>query len=218
MGREVVMSERGFGISTKRWAHFVCVGTSFIVFLTAAARSESTDNISVVRELAGQVGQIVGKAMACAPIQPMAVGIVNRVHEVIQDLGGTDTDRAYLTQLFDGVVSTARVATSSERVDCGAVAREIADLEQSVFNAPPKTAAAPSPSEAAPSQPSAGAKVNAPSRFETGTIRIGLPAQGAVSVVRGVSDTEIRFGIVAPFSGVAQALGRQMTIGIETAF
>jgi len=103
-------------------------------------------------------------------------------------------------------------------VDCGAVAREITDLEQSVFNAPPKTAAAPSLTEAAPSQPSAGAEVNAPSKFETGTIRIGLPAQGAVSVARGVSDTEIRFGIVAPFSGVAQALGRQMTIGIETAF
>ena len=36
--------------------------------------------------------------------------------------------------------------------------------------------------------------------------------------VRGVSDKEIRFGIVAPFSGPAKELGRQMKIGIETAF
>jgi ABC-type branched-subunit amino acid transport system substrate-binding protein len=38
------------------------------------------------------------------------------------------------------------------------------------------------------------------------------------STVQGVSDKEIRFGIVAPFSGSARELGRQMKLGIETAF
>jgi len=169
-----------------------------VVVLTVAARSESTDNIGVVRELAGDVGQIAGKALACPLIQPKAVGIVNQVHDVIQDVGGTDADRAYLTQLFDGAVTTARVATTSEHVDCGAVSRQIFELEQSVFNTPPKTVA--------PSQPG------------TGVLRIGLPAQEAAGLVHGVSDTEIRFGIVAPFSGAAQELGRQMKIGIEAAF
>ena len=75
------MAERGFGISTKRWAHFVGVGTSFIVLLTVAARAESTDNISVVRELAGQVGQIAGKALACSAIQPRAIGIAGSLQE-----------------------------------------------------------------------------------------------------------------------------------------
>src|SRR3954463_7825552 len=36
--------------------------------------------------------------------------------------------------------------------------------------------------------------------------------------IRGVSDKEIRFGIVGPFSGSAKELGRQMKIGIETVF
>src|SRR4051812_33744159 len=36
--------------------------------------------------------------------------------------------------------------------------------------------------------------------------------------IRGVSDKEIRFGIVVPFSGPAKELGRQMKIGIESAF
>ena len=36
--------------------------------------------------------------------------------------------------------------------------------------------------------------------------------------VRGVTDTEIRFGIAAPFSGPAKELGRQMKLGIDTAF
>jgi Periplasmic binding protein len=35
---------------------------------------------------------------------------------------------------------------------------------------------------------------------------------------RGISDKEIRFGIVAPFSGSAKELGRQMKFGIETVF
>jgi branched-chain amino acid transport system substrate-binding protein len=36
--------------------------------------------------------------------------------------------------------------------------------------------------------------------------------------VQGVTDTEIRFGIAAPFSGPAKEMGRQLKLGIETAF
>ena len=35
---------------------------------------------------------------------------------------------------------------------------------------------------------------------------------------RGVTESEIRFGIAAPFSGPARELGRQMKLGLETAF
>ena len=37
-------------------------------------------------------------------------------------------------------------------------------------------------------------------------------------MVRGVTDTEIRFGISAPFSGAAKELGQNMRLGIEAAF
>jgi len=43
------------------------------------------------------------------------------------------------------------------------------------------------------------------------------PAEPAPTV-RGVTDTEIRFGISAPFSGSAKELGQNMKIGIEAAF
>ena len=36
--------------------------------------------------------------------------------------------------------------------------------------------------------------------------------------VRGVTDSEIRFGISAPFSGAAKELGQNMQRGIEAAF
>jgi branched-chain amino acid transport system substrate-binding protein len=46
------------------------------------------------------------------------------------------------------------------------------------------------------------------------------PAQASSpdSAVRGVSDKEILFGTAAPFSGASRELGREMKIGIETAF
>ena len=38
------------------------------------------------------------------------------------------------------------------------------------------------------------------------------------TTVRGVTDDEVRFGMVAPFTGPAKELGRQMMIGINAAF
>ena len=53
----------------------------------------------------------------------------------------------------------------------------------------------------------------APPRVAT----IEAPSASAPSI-RGVTDTEIRFGISAPFSGAAKELGNQMKLGIQTAF
>jgi ABC-type branched-subunit amino acid transport system substrate-binding protein len=36
--------------------------------------------------------------------------------------------------------------------------------------------------------------------------------------IQGVTDTEIRFGIAAPFAGPAKEMGRQLKLGIDTAF
>jgi len=40
----------------------------------------------------------------------------------------------------------------------------------------------------------------------------------ATNAVQGVTDTEIRFGIAAPFAGPAKEMGRQLKLGIDTAF
>ena len=45
------------------------------------------------------------------------------------------------------------------------------------------------------------------------------PLQSRLAAVgRGVTETEIRFGMSAPFSGSAKELGRQMKLGVESAF
>jgi branched-chain amino acid transport system substrate-binding protein len=43
-------------------------------------------------------------------------------------------------------------------------------------------------------------------------------ANESAPAIRGVTDSEVRFGISAPFTGAAKELGNQMRLGIETAF
>src|SRR5438477_2959100 len=43
-------------------------------------------------------------------------------------------------------------------------------------------------------------------------------ASGSAPTIRGVTNSEIRFGISAPFTGPAKELGQSMKMGIETAF
>jgi ABC-type branched-subunit amino acid transport system substrate-binding protein len=47
---------------------------------------------------------------------------------------------------------------------------------------------------------------------------LGQETKSVNSSVRGVTDSEIRFGISAPFSGAAKELGQNMKLGIEAAF
>jgi len=49
--------------------------------------------------------------------------------------------------------------------------------------------------------------------------RLAPPEQSSINIpVRGITDSEIRFGISAPFSGAAKELGQNMKLGIEAAF
>jgi ABC-type branched-subunit amino acid transport system substrate-binding protein len=78
----------------------------------------------------------------------------------------------------------------------------------------PIASAAPLPAYTAPSSSASQPPTTAaPARVAT----IEAPSASAPSI-RGVTDTEIRFGISAPFSGAAKELGNQMKLGIETAF
>ena len=81
-------------------------------------------------------------------------------------------------------------------------------------------AMAPKPTNAAP--PTAGLPIAsaAPVANNAAPARVatveGQSASGPT--LRGVTDSEIRFGISAPFTGAAKELGNQMKLGILTAF
>ncbi|CCD94454.1 putative branched-chain amino acid ABC transporter [Bradyrhizobium sp. ORS 375] len=77
------------------------------------------------------------------------------------------------------------------------------------------------PSSAIPAvAPDAGARLREEDRLPKFDTRMAAaPAQASAQpAVQGVTETEIRFGMAAPFSGPAREMGHQLKLGIELAF
>lgn len=188
-------------VRTSRWSARLATAL-FGALLATTVSAAPADSINVVRDLASRVGPIIGSALACPEIaQSRILAATNKFSAVIKEASPSDADREALRQLFDRYVSDGRAAITTGKINCGVAARQLGDLEQSL---------------AAPASPSAT------SRAATSAAAAGAPAalpqQPVASSVHGVTDREIRFGIVAPFSGASRELGRQMKLGIDTAF
>ena len=171
-----------------------------VLFGTAgAAASENSD---IVRDLAGRVGPVIGSALACRDIaRPRIQTIVDKFAVVIKEASANEAERSDLTQFLDRSVNDGRTAVTAGRIDCKLADRQLADLERSIAG----------PSLSSVIGPSAAAAA-------TSTAPVAIAPVATGPAVRGISDREIRFGIAAPFSGSARELGRQMKLGIDTAF
>src|SRR6476619_3567636 len=161
--------------------------TSFLLsaFFITTAEAAPGDKMELVRDLAGRVGPVIGSALACPDItRPRIQSVIEKFAAVIRDAASNEAQRSDLAQLFDRSVAEGRNTVTTGRTDCRLAERRLADLEQSLApSAPAPAAAAPALSPVAPAF--AAAPATAPA------ISFGNP----VSAVRGVSDTEIRFGI-----------------------
>ena len=151
---------------------------------------------------------MIGSALACRDVaRPRIQVIVDKFTAVITQFSASEAERADLTQLLDRHVADGRAAVTSGRMDCRLAERQLADLEQSIARPPLPAAAAPPSATVAPSF--AATAATAPTAPVA--VAVGPP-------VRGITDQKIRFGISAAFTGAAKELGRQMKLGIDTAF
>ncbi len=178
----------------------ITIGTLGVLLATTASAAPG-DKTGVVRDLAGRVGSIIGSALVCKDIaRPRIQSVVDKFTAVIREASSNETERADLTQTLDRSVAAGRDALAAGKTDCIITERQLADLERSTRSEPDITNAASAIG------PTPAAAATAPGQILT------------APVVRGVTDKEIRFGIVAPFTGAARELGRQMKLGIDTAF
>jgi len=121
----------------------------------------------------------------------------------------------------EGRSSIAQVSTAQKQTNEALFPGNvpIASAAPQPANAVPPSSASQPPTNAAP--PPAGQLTSAPqpptSAAPARVATAEAPSASAPSI-RGMTDTEIRFGISAPFSGAAKELGNQMKLGIETAF
>jgi ABC-type branched-subunit amino acid transport system substrate-binding protein len=149
------------------------------------------------------VGPVIGSALACPDIaRPRVQTIVEKFAAVIREASANEAQRSDLAQSFDRSVAEGRATVMSGRMDCQQADRRLADLEQSL--SPSSSARAAAPSVATPA-------------FAATPPTAAAPA-AAATAVRGVTEREVRFGITAAFTGPVKERGRQMKLGIETAF
>jgi ABC-type branched-subunit amino acid transport system substrate-binding protein len=184
-----------------RWTAFL-----FSSFLSIAAEAAPGDKADLVRDLAGRVGPVIGSALACPDIaRPRVQTIVEKFAAVIREASANEAQRSDLAQSFDRSVAEGRATVMSGRMDCQQADRRLADLEQSLGQP-----------GSAPAQAAATA-LTTPAYAATAPAAAALAAASA-NAVRGVTDREVRFGITAAFTGPVRERGRQMKLGIETAF
>jgi ABC-type branched-subunit amino acid transport system substrate-binding protein len=137
-----------------------------------------------------------------------------------------------LANLENAVTSKGPVVAGPPSAPSAQAAATLPAPRAAAVAAPPAPAAlvvAPPPRATAAAIPSVPAPVagGAPPSRATAVALPSVPVpappsplvQGNVNIpIRGITENEIRFGLSAPFSGPAKELGRQMKLGIETAF
>jgi ABC-type branched-subunit amino acid transport system substrate-binding protein len=201
------------------------IALSCVLLTSAAGAAAPGDNVSVVRDLASRVGPIVGSALACPEIGQSRIQVIaDKFRAVIREVSTNEAERDDISRLFDRYVNEGRGSITAGRVDCKSADRQLTDLETSISGpslasviGPSSANAAPAPAASvAPAAPPPAAQTTA-ALATTPTVSPAVPL-GTLPAVRGVTDKEIRFGIVAPFSGSSRELGRQMKLGIDTAF
>ena len=201
------MSNRWFDLTARRssWLNSRPVVMLCGALLATAVDAAHADNLGVLRDLASRVGPIVGSAAACQDIaRPRFQGVADKFRALIRQASPNDATRDELDRLFERYVNDGRGSVATGRIDCTAASRQLADLERAI--------AGPGP---------------APSTGSTQSSVIG-PAPASASIaptqllppdsVHGVTDREIRFGIVIPYSGGAKANGHNMKLGVDLAF
>ena len=98
-----------------------------------AGSAQAAGDITIVRDLAGRVGPVIGSAQACRDIaRPRIQTIVDKFSQVIREASSNEAERSDLTQVFDRTVAEGRTAVTSGRIDCIRADRQLADLERSI--------------------------------------------------------------------------------------
>jgi branched-chain amino acid transport system substrate-binding protein len=210
------MSNQWFDMTVPRSS---CLKPRWLVVLCGALLATSAsaapgENLNVVRDLASRVGPIIGSALACPNIaRPRVQVIIDKFQTVIREASSIDADRADIARVLNRSVADGRSAVTTGKTDCRIADRQVADLEQSL-GASSAAASSLDTSSTAPNAPSLADAI-APSAANAAV----APTQPLPPTdVHGVTDREIRFGIVIPYSGGAKENGKNIKLGIDVAF
>src|ERR1700761_1509046 len=137
---------------------FSSLRVTIILFggLLTSVAPATADDLSMVRDLAGRVGPIIGSALACPNLaRSRSQLIIDKFQAAIREASDSDADRSDVARLFDRYVVDGRTLVSSGKIDCGVAERQISNLEQSlgIASVPSTMPQFAAPAPAAPPPP-----------------------------------------------------------------
>src|SRR6476620_5622103 len=165
--------------------------------------------------LISRVALVVTFAAVVALVLIFARPISQGAHAVVDATGrlfGSSKSTDLLTASTASESTTPQTRTASASV-AAPVPAPVAQAPAASVQPAPAAVAQPAPTTVAQASPG-GQQLSLSSPGQP----LGQEPSGPKVMVRGVTDTEIRFGISAPFSGANKELGQNMRLGIEAAF
>ncbi len=191
-------------------ANIVLALVAGMAAFASAYSAPREERAKILTGMATRLGQVVGAAYACPDISKSRIGAAKeKIGGVLKTDGAGQPDASSPMQIFETNVIAGFQTALKQQSDCAAVERELTGIEQIYgHNGEPK----PLANNLAQQDP----QLHSPALADSRPAPHGAASPPAV--MRGVTDSEIRFGIAAPFTGSAKKLGQQMKIGVETAF
>ncbi|MGO9545652.1 MAG: ABC transporter substrate-binding protein [Rhodomicrobium sp.] len=176
----------------------------FALVLVTACLSKSnaqTENkAEFLKALAASVGKVLGAASNC---QNIALERIKNVREkttdVLRAFAATPEEANTLLRGIELNQLQGQKSFSDGKITCAVADHDLRELEK--VSATPGRTAQSSP--------------QLPSISQQKSERISAALSGSIE---GITDTEIRFGIIAPFTGPSREFGLQLQKGIESAF
>lgn len=182
----------------------------------AALAAPAGDKVPAGRPPAERVGLLLGAALNCSDVSRARIWAVKgRITDIIKASATSAQDLAAALQGFEQSVSEGLKAGAAGQADCVSVGRDLAGIETSTAT---MTGASGVPSPSVMPIPPVTDAPASPAPASLGAAPTAVAAAGTSGPIRGLTDREIRFGMSGPLSGPSRELGRQMKMGIETAF
>jgi branched-chain amino acid transport system substrate-binding protein len=173
-----------------------------IVHLPQRARSLDPETVDFPQASPRRLGWLTAGGFIIAAALGAVIGLLatGEFRSIFGSAPGSSTKTIELTSRSDNSKVPEQVSSPTDRLAIAPTA--------------PQATRPSSPTASVPVAPTVAQPANgAPAQVAT----VGGASEPAPTV-RGITDSEIRFGISAPFTGPAKELGQNMKLGIEAAF
>src|SRR5690348_13285361 len=105
-------------------SHFNRIKTIVAFFGLLTSSVASADKLSVVRNLASDLGPLIGSALSCQDITRSRIQtIIDKFHVVIEMASSKPSEREDIARLFDRSIKSAYDSATSTKIDCQSAER-----------------------------------------------------------------------------------------------